>query len=185
VTVLRLERRAPGRCEPALAAVDEVSLIRSADGTFAELAADVAPLLVRALAFVGVAATPCASLPGPRADLHPAIGRDLSPLQRGSVALDIVRIRRIPLPIATRDLMRREWLGLRPPSRAARDRCRALLRGADTAILWIRTAWATAGALRAPTIRAALRPAVFERPTAQTPRNVTYASDGLLERWLF
>lgn len=186
MTVLRLERRSPGQVARALAAIDEVVLARTPDGRFAEVSPQQTEPLIRALALVGVEASPCEIRLDPGEGLRPAIGRHLGPLNADPPALDVVHLRRLSLSDSTREAMRRPWAGLRPPSPAARERCRALLRGTEIVLAWTRRAWGTAAYLRTPAARAALRPIVFDRDaTTHAPECRTLASDGQLERWLF
>ncbi len=186
MTILRLDRRGDGHLDLALAAIDAVTLARTPAGAFAEVPHADVQGLTRALALAGVAAVPCEASLEPAPGLHPAAGRDLSPLIAGAVALDLVRLRRLPLAESTREALRRDWHGLRPPSREGRERCRSLLRGEDAAFAWTRQAWATAAALRTRTVRAVLRPIVFDRAALErASEGRTYGRDGLLGKWLF
>jgi hypothetical protein len=187
VTVLRLSPAAGADLDRALAVVEGAMLVRRDDRVFIEVpVADVARL-VRALAFAGIAAAPCdADLSAPRA-LRPAVGYDLAPLVAGAVACDIVRVRRLTLGEATRELLRRRFGGLAAPTEAARRRARAVLRGEDVLLAWARQGWATADALRTQRVRASLRPVVFDRGALERTDlpGRTLASAGSLGRWLF
>lgn len=187
MTVLRLEPLGGSHVDRALAAVGSATLTRREDGAFVEVAvADVARL-VRALAFAGVAASACdADLAAPRG-LVPAVGRDLAPLARPLAGTDIVRVRRLTLGEATREVLRRRLGGLLPAPAPARDRARALLRGEDVLLAWTRRAWLTRGVLRAGPVRRSLRPIVFDREALERPDpgGRTFASSGALQRWLF
>jgi hypothetical protein len=187
VTVLRLRPVAGSDLDRAMAVVEGATLVRSDAGAFIEVPVADAGRLVRALAFVGIAATSCdADLSVPRA-LRPAVGRDLAPLASGAVSCDMVRIRRLTLGEATRELLRRRFGGLAAPTEAARQRVRAVLRGEDVVLAWSRQGWATADALRTPRVRASLRPVVFDRGALERSDlpGRTLASAGSLSRWLF
>ena len=143
--------------------------------------------LIRALAYVGIAAEPCVVDLAPPAGMHPAIARDLTPLSDVPPALDLVDVRRLTLGLATEEALARRWRRVRGPSRPQRERCRALLRGQDVAFAWRRRAWTTRAAFRAPVSRRVLRPVVFDRDAFASlgDEGRVLASDGLLGRWLF
>jgi len=184
VTLFRLLPIAPGGVDHALAVAPTVTLTRQGGVLYADVVEGDAAGLIRALAFAGVAATVCAADPvGPRA--VPAIGRDLAPLPAGLVDVDSVRVRRLALGEATREILRRRWAALRGPSSAARERCRAVLRGEDAVFAWERRAWGPRERLRDPRTRASLRPIVFDREAlVRASEGRTYASEGAIGRWL-
>jgi hypothetical protein len=184
VTILRLERVLVGSFDEAIAALGAVALARSPEGTFLEVADARSAEAERRLAFAGVHARPSSvSLATPRGT-RVAIGRDLSPLARELIALDLVHIRPLPLGDETRRLLR-TWPWRRPTA-ARCARCRDLLRGDDIVLGWRRRAWASAAILRAAGVRRALRPVVFDNAAlAVSPERRTFARDGALAGWLF
>lgn len=172
---------------PALATVESALLARRDGAAYVEVPVAVVPRLARALAFAGIRAEPCdADLTAP-SGLIPAVGMDLSPVPAGLVALDVVRIRRIPLGCATREILRRRFAGLLPAAAEARVRCRALLRGDDVTLAWGRQAWASRAALRSASARRTLRPVVFDRDAIGRAELDGRASsrDEAIARWLF
>lgn len=187
MTVLRLVPAA-GRDVARVLASCEGAVLARRDGTpYVEVPVATVPRLVRALAFAGIAAVPCdADLAAPPG-AHVAIGIGLSPLPRGLVALDVVRVVRMPLGRATREVFRRRFLGLMPPGPAARLRCRALLRGDDVMLAWSRRAWGSRAALRSARARGVLRPVVFDREAAERDdlHGRTSSRDERLALWLF
>jgi len=185
MTVLRLEPVAGRGIDLALAAVDAATLVRTQQACLVEVEHDQMERLVRALAFRGIRAEPAAEAPPPRS--HPAIGLDLAPLPAGLLDVDVVRIRRLALGDATREIMRRRLAALRPPSPAAQRICRAVLRGEDALFAWERRAWAARPALRDARAWRSLRPVVFDRAALEraTFAGRARASDGALASWLF
>lgn len=187
MTILRLARRADVPVGPAFAGIDAVLLARRDGAAFVRVASPAVGPFVRALAFCGIAATPCDVDLGPPAGLFTAIGIDLRPIPADLVGLDVVRVRRLPLGEATREALRRRLGALRGPDAKARTRCRALLRGEQVVLAWRRQAWATRASLRSRQARASLRPVVFEREAA-TESDLTgriSSLDDALGRWLF
>ncbi|MDE3113350.1 MAG: hypothetical protein KGN00_12040 [Chloroflexota bacterium] len=186
MTSLRLERVAGYVVEAALAQVASALLVRRADGIFAAVGPGDADPLIRALAFAGIAAVPYAIDLAPPAGARAAIGRDLAPAAGLGLALDVVDVRRLPLGAATRDALARRWSTLRPPSKAQRERCRALLRGDDTAFAWRRRVWGTRAALRGAATRIALRPIVFDVDALNDPHDERHvlASEARISGWL-
>ena len=187
MTVLRLDPLPGARIDRAIATVETAALVRRADGAYLDVSApDVAPV-VRALAFAGIdAAVSEVDLALPRG-LLPAVGRDLAPLMRGLVACDVVRVRRLTLAQATRELLGRPFAGLRRPREAARKSARGLLRDDDALLAWARRAWATRDALRTRAVRRSLRPVIFDRSAVDRADldGRTLASAGALTHWLF
>lgn len=187
MTVLRLEPLQGSGIDAAIAAVEAATLTRRADGSYVEVPIADVPAIVRALAFAGVHASPCdADLAVPTA-LLPAVGHDLTPVSGPLIAVDVLRVRRVSLGQATREVLRRRFAWLRSPSAAARKRCRALLRGDDAVLAWDRRAWATRSALRDRRARMTLRPVVFDRSVLDGGELLgrTFASEGALARWMF
>lgn len=194
MTVLRLAPSAgrlraealPGIAS-ALAVVDTSVLARLRGAAFAEVPVALVPRLIRALAFAGIAAEPCDADLAPPAGLFVARGMDLSPLPVGLIDLDLVRLRRIPLGLATREVLRRRFAGLLPAGPTARLRCRTLLRGEHVLFAWGRHAWASRAALRSGRARSSLRPVVFDRDAVTRAEldGRTSTRDDDLARWLF
>lgn len=187
MTVLRLDPLPGASVDRAIAAVECLTLVRRSDGAFVDIEAAEVGRLVRTLAFAGVAAAPSeVELTVPRA-LLPALGRDLAPLASGLLACDIVRVRRLTLGEATRELLRRPLGGMGRPREAARERARGLLRGDDALLAWGRQAWAARDALRTRVARRSLRPVIFDRSAIERTDldGRTLASAGALTRWLF
>lgn len=187
MTVLRLVPIGGTRIGPALATVDGVVLARQGGAAYAEVPVALVPGMTRALAFAGIAAQPCDADLAPPAGLYLARGTDLSPLPPGVVDLDLVRLERIPLGRATREVLRRRLAGLLPAGAAARDRCRVLLRGENVLFGWTRHAWAPRAGLRSIDARRSLRPVVFDRDARVRGDLVgrTSSLDDEIGRWLF
>jgi hypothetical protein len=185
VTILRLRSVRGTAVDAAIAALDIVRLARTPEGAFADVDESAVERSIRSLALVGISAVACdidlAAPSGSRA----AIGRDLAPVP--GLALDLVSVRRVPLGESTREVLRRRWRIVRPPSPAARALCRALLRGQDAELAWTRRAWGTAEAVRGPIARTILRPVFFDAGGvgAASHERRTFASDGIIGRWLF
>lgn len=187
MTVLCLLPRAGDRIGPALAAVTGAVLVRRGNAAYADVPVADVTRFTRALAFAGISAEPCDADVGAPPGLAVAQGIDLSPLPSGLVALDLVRIERIHLGPATREVLRRRWAGLLAPGPAARARCRALLRDEVVLFAWARHAWASRAALRSAPARTALRPIVFDRDavTRCDLAGRTSSQDEALGKWLF
>lgn len=187
MSVLRLAPAGGMSIGAALASVGSAALARRDGGAYVEVPVAVVSRLVRALAYGGIAAEPCdADLTAPPG-LIAAIGSDLAPLPAGLVAIDVVRVRRVPLGPATREVLRRRFAGLLPAAASARVRCRALLRGESVMLAWGRQAWASRAALRSPGVRRSLRPVVFDREATRRTdlAGRTSSRDEELARWLF
>jgi hypothetical protein len=187
VSALRLVPAGGRSLGGALATIGSATLARRDGGAYVEVEPAAVSRLVRALAFGGIAATQCVADLGPRDGLIAAIGRDLTPLPAALVPLDVVRVRRVALGPATREILRRRLFGLLPAAPSARLRCRSLLRDASVMLLWGRHAWASRAALRSLEVRRSLRPVVFDRDAldrAELPGRTTSADDDLA-RWLF
>lgn len=187
MTVLRLLPSGGSRIGPALAAVTDAVLARHGDGAYADVPLATVAHLTRALAYAGIEVEPCDAELVPAPGLLVARGVDLSPLPSGLVTLDLVRIERMHLGLATREVLRRRCVGLFPPDAAARARCRALLRGEVVLFAWARHAWATRAALRRAPARLALRPIVFDRGAlarCELSGRIT-SHDEAIGRWLF
>jgi hypothetical protein len=138
----------------------------------------------RVLAFAGVRAQPSLETIGPRPGTHAAIGRDLTPLPRDSLALDLVHVRPFAIGPETARLLRAG--PLRRPSLAKRTLVRDLLSGVNVSLGWRRRAWATRAVLRTADARRALRPVVFDiAALGAPPERRTLAREGAIARWLF
>lgn len=185
MTVLRLTALSWGRVDAALMAVDRVVLARRDHAAYADVAAVTLAPFVRALALAGVRAEPCAAdLAAPPGALF-ARGRDLVPLPAGALALDLVRLERVPLGRATRELLRPRWSGILRPGDDARERCRQLLRCQRVTFEWSRTAWGARGALRSAQGRRSLRPALFAPASEDPARRRISTDDERIGAWLF
>ncbi|HEX9436168.1 MAG TPA: hypothetical protein VGA16_03290 [Candidatus Limnocylindria bacterium] len=171
----------------ALAEVDAATLARRDGAAYADVPVALVPRLARALAFAGIAVEPCDADLEPPAGLFLASGRDLRPLPGDLIALDVVRVRRVALGRATREVLRRRLRGVLPASASARRRCRELLRRDHVLFEWDRRAWAARRALRSTPARASLRPVVFDRDlvTQDELRGRTTSREVDLGRWLF
>ncbi len=187
MTVLRLTPIGATRLGAALATVDGATLARRDGGAYAEVPVALVRRLARALAFAGIAVEPCDADIAPPAGALLARGLDLHPLRRDLVALDLVRVRRVPLGRATREILHRRLGGLLPAAAPARLRCHALLRMDEVFLEWDRCAWASRAALRSSAARRSLRPVVFGGALADANgiRGRTTSRDPDLERWLF
>ena len=183
MTIFRCERLVDGESDRALAGLGPLTLARTPDGSFVEIS-DRAEIAVRALAFAGVRATPVSLSLAPARGTSAAIGRDLVPLAREALSLDLVHVRPIPLASETRRLLRsRLWL---PPTPQRRTLCRALLKGEEVMIGWRRRAWSSRAVLRSAVARRTLRPVVFDvGAIGQPPEHRSLVADGVLARWLF
>ncbi|TMC73528.1 MAG: hypothetical protein E6J13_03645 [Chloroflexi bacterium] len=184
MTVLRCERLATGDVDAAMASLGFVTLARTPVGAFAEVDADVVDRARRALAFAGVRATVSLETLAPRPGTRAAIGRDLVPLPLGSVALDLVHLRSLPLGPETARLLR--TTPLRRPNVTRRALIRDLLSGADVSVGWRRRAWTTREVLRSAEVRRVLRPVVFDiAAISSPPERRALTREGRVARWLF
>ncbi|HEV8468404.1 MAG TPA: hypothetical protein VGR46_02255 [Candidatus Limnocylindria bacterium] len=184
MAVLRCERIADGDVDRAIASIGTATLARMPDGAFVEVEDPQSARAQRLLAFAGVRATAGLQTLAPRPGTRAAVGRDLTPLPLGSVALDLVHVRALAPGIETQRLLRSRW-GRRA---RATDRAlvRALLRGDEMAIGWRRRAWTTRDVLRSAEARRALRAVVFDvGAIVAPPEHRVFAKDGALARWLF
>jgi hypothetical protein len=184
MAVLRCERLASGDVDAAIAGLGEATLARKPDGSFIEIEDALAERTTRVLAFAGIRATAAHETLAPVAGMRAAVGRDLTPLERGSLALDLVHVRALPLGReSARLLAAPPW---RRPGRARRNTVRELLRGTNAAIAWRRRAWTTRAVLRTAEARRALRPVVFDIAALRAPpEHRALSADGSLARWLF
>lgn len=183
MTALRLEPRYGRALDLALAAVEHLSLARCVDGTFAE-APSPADRLERALAFAGIDATPAVvSGIAPSAVRVRCAG--LAAVPRRLVLMDVVRIQRVPLGIATAHVMRRRFSRLRPPSADAVRRCTRLLRGENALLSWTREAWIRREDLRDLRRFCPVRLAPSGAASAPPRARLAWASEGLFARWAF
>src|SRR5207249_2416937 len=103
---------------------------------------------------------------GPDKELRPSIAFDLRPLAEAFGAFDVIELRQISLSEASAALMRNRlpWL---PPTRAARNTCRRLLRDEDAILGWRRIVWCSVASLVA-------RPrdwSPIARPRVDAPRS--------------
>lgn len=182
-----------GRAAPAapldraLALVDDVTLVRSAEGCTVQVRAADAAVLIRALAFAGIAARASGVDVSVPTGHVPAVGADLAPVPIDLLGCDVVRVRRLTIGEATAEVLRRRFAALRDPSPAARERCRRLLRGEDALLAWDRRAWLPRAALRSARSRSCLRPVVFDRDAIERDDRPgrSFASQGALAAWAF
>ncbi len=184
MTVLSLQPVHGRAIDRGLGAVDEVTLVRRREGSFADVPSRAADL-VRALAFVGIQAEV-----GELGPLRPtavrARCRGLAPLPPELVIADVVRVRRVPLGEATRDLLRRRLPRFRRPSPEAVERCRSLLRGDDLLLCWRREAWIERRRIRDIPNAWSLRIAeILGAEGAEAAPSYTFASEGRLGSWVF
>jgi len=184
MAVLRCERVADGDVDGAIAGIGTATLARMPDGVFVEVDDPQAAGAERLLAFAGVRATAVLTALAPRPGTRAAIGRDLTPLPRTALALDLVHVRALAVGSETRRLLGARWR--RRPRSTDRALARSLLRGEDTAIGWRRRAWSTRDVLRSTQARRVLRPIVFDVGALITPpEHRVFAREGVLARWLF
>jgi hypothetical protein len=184
VKLLRCERVADGDVDLAVTSLGAVTLARTPVGMFIEVDDPLVDRACRALAFAGVRATASVETLAPRAGTRAAIGRDLTPLPRPSLALDLVHIRSLPLGPETSRVLRRG--PFRPPIGARRTLVRDLLRGIDASFGWRRRAWTTRDVLRSGEARRVLRPVVFDiAAIGAPPERRAFARSGSIARWLF
>ena len=184
MAVLRCERLAPGDVDRAIVSLGSVTLARTPAGAFAEVEDGLAERARRVLAFAGVRASASDETLAPRPGTRAAIGRDLTPLFQGALALDLLHVRALPLGPETGALLRTR--PLRRPGPGKRALVRDLLRGAAIPFGWRRRAWTTREILRSPLARRVLRPVVFDiAAIGAPPEHRALARDGALGRWLF
>ena len=187
MTVLRVGPLPGGSLDRAIAEIGTATLVRRIDGAFVDVADDDTKRSIRAFALAGVAAeaAPVDLAAPPR--LIPALGVDLVPVAKGMLVADVVRVQRLELGHATRELLARPLGGFGRPTTASKQVARALLRGEDAMFAWTRVAWATRETLRMRAVRRSLRPAIFDRAAVERPdlRGRALASAGALTRWLF
>ena len=182
--MLRCERVSAGELDAALASLGPVTLARTPAGAFIEVEDDIVERARRALAFAGVRVERSAEALAPRPGTRAAIGRDLTALPLGSLALDLVHIRALPLGPETARLLRAGPFGR--ASAARRARVHDLLSGIDALVGWRRRAWTTREVLRTAEARRVLRPVVFDiAAIGAPPERRTLTRDGALARWLF
>lgn len=185
MTLLHLTPASRGPIDAALATVERCVLTRREGAAFADVEPAAVPAFVRALAYAGVRAEPCAHDLTAPAGLLIARGLDLEPLSAVAIPVDVLRLERVPLGCDTRDALRPRLLGILPPAERARDHCRRLLRGDRVTFEWSRLAWGTRSALRSGRARRTLRPLIFSRAVREIPGG-RIASDGSeIGRWLF
>ena len=171
----------------ALASVEVATLVRRGADVYLQVPTEATIAAMRDLAFAGIAADPTDADLTPAAHLDVGIGLDLMPLAADLSALDILRLERVPLGAATAEIIRRRIAGALPPDRAARDHCRALLRGECVLFRWGRRVWATRAAIRARSARSSIRPVVFDRAAIDrwTLQGRICTRDDALPRWVF
>jgi hypothetical protein len=181
---MHCERLADGDIDAAIASIGSATLARTPEGSFVEVDDRLAENARRLLAFAGVRGTDSSWVISPRRGSCPAIGRDLRPLPRRALELDLLHVRSLPLGAETARLLRsRPWRSCGPTQRA---RVRDLLRGVDIVVGWRRRAWATKSALRSADARRVLRPVVFDLAAiGSPPEHRALAGDAAIGRWLF
>ncbi len=181
---VRLEAVRATAFDGQLARLGSGKLTRAAEGTYLETERGLDAALCQ-LSLAGVRVTPCAGVPVAAKELRPSIAFDLTPLDDALGAIDVIELRQVSLGEASAVLMRQRLPWLRP-SRAARNRCRRLLRDEDAILAWRRIVWCSVASLRRARVRVRLRPVVFDHGAAnRQPLRWTYASDGAIERWAF
>ena len=184
MAVLRCERLAAGDVDSAVASLGAVILARTPSGVFMDVEDHLVDRARRVLAFAGVRAYPSLETLAPRPGMRPAIGRDLTPLPRESLALDLVHVRPFPVGAETARLLRTG--ALRRPSASKRALVRDLLSGVDSSVGWRRRAWTTRDVLRTSEVRRVLRPVVFDLAAiGAPPERRVLARQGAIARWLF
>lgn len=184
MTVLSLEPLYGRDIDRGLGAVEEVTLVRRREGSFADVPSGPADL-VRALAFLGIHAEVGELGPLPPAAVRAGC-RGLVPLPRELVIADVVRVRRVPIGEATRDLLRRRLPRSRRPSAEALRRCRGLLRGDDLLLCWRREAWIERGRIRdIPRAWSFWVAEIRGAHAAKAAPSYTLASEGRFGAWVF
>jgi hypothetical protein len=182
MTDLKLEPVRASQLDSQIARLGRARLMRHSSGLHLQADAPL-ELAMRVMALVGIRCTVVAQMPQVPVLLRPAIGFDLSPVDRSAGAFDVVEVQAVSLGDATRSLIRRRagWL---PIPRRDRERCRALLHGEDVILAWRRTVWCAAASFRDVRRQARLRPIVFDRGAIERNRpRWIYASEGALTRW--
>ena len=184
MSVLRCERIAAGDFDGAVARIGGLTLARTPEGRFVEIADEETERVVQALAFAGVRASSVLQALAPRPGSRAALGRDLTPLPLDALVLDLVHVRPLSLAAETRRLLRPS--PFRPAPTSRRALCRDLLRGSDALIGWRRRAWSTREVLRSLVARRALRAVVFDAgAVGRPPEHRALTRDGALGAWLF
>lgn len=184
MAVLRCERLAVGDVDTAIASLGAVTLARTPVGFFIDVDDHVVDHARRVLAFAGVRAGPSLEALAPRPGTRAAIGRDLTPLPRESLTLDLVHVRSLPVGPETARLLRAG--PMRRPSASKRALVRDLLSGVDASMGWRRRAWTTRDVLRTAEARRVLRPVVFDiAAIGAPPERRALAREGAIARWLF
>ena len=184
MTVLGCERLATGDVDAAIASLGAVILARTPAGAFVEVDDHLVDRARRVLAFAGVRAVMSRETLAPNPGTRAAIGRDLTPLPRPCLALDLVHARSLPLGPETARLLRGG--PLQRHNAARRAVVRDLLSGADAAVGWRRRAWTTREVLRTKEARRVLRPVVFDiAAIGAPPERRALAREGSLANWLF
>ena len=180
-TRLRLVRIAEGDLDRQLAAIDHVTLTRTAQALHAELTLTFDEA-TRSLALAGVQVEPDLPVRVPHG-YRPAMASHLEPIAVDD-AVDVVEIRRVPLSESSATLLRARRLWRR--SAADRERCRAILREIEAEIAWRRVVWVRAGQLAGLARRARLSPIVFDRAALQrAPARWMSVRCGAIGRWAF
>ena len=184
MAVLRCERLAAGDVDGAVATLGTLTLARTPDGSFVELDDRLVARARRAFAFAGVRLSDANDALAPRPGTRAAIGRDLTALPAGAIALDLVHVRALPLGAETRKLLRAP--PARGPNLVRRSLVRDLLHGANAVVGWRRRAWASRETLRMPAARRVLLPVIFDLGAiAAPPEHRAFAKDGAIGAWLF
>ena len=182
--MLRCERLQSGEIDAAVVSLGTLTLARMPGGAFIEIDDGLVERATRAFAFAGVRLTAANDALAPRLGTRAAIGRDLTALPAGALALDLVHVRALPVGVETRKLLRSSFG--RQPSGARRLLVRELLHGANATLGWRRRAWATRETLRTPAARRVLRPVIFDLAAlAAPPEHRALAKDGAIGAWLF
>jgi hypothetical protein len=183
VAAFRCERLVDGEVDRAIALIGSATLARCPEGAFLEVSDDLADRALQLLAYAGVRATFALTALVPREGLRAAVGRDLTPLPLGAIALDLVHVRTLPLGAETTRLLR---AGRWRRSAARVTAVRELLRGEDAAMSWRRRAWLTRDVLRSRQARRVLRPVVFDAAAiGAPPEHRVLARQGALGHWMF
>lgn len=183
-TSLRLEALRCAAFDACLAHLGGGRLTRTDGVTYLETDLPVDEATYR-LALAGVRVMLCQRVPVPAAGLRPAIGLDLTPLDRSVAALDVIEVRSVPLGDASAALMRRRMPWPRGVN-AARSVCRQLLREEDAVLTWRRVLWCSIASMRDARSRCRIRPVVFDHAALDRhPARWTYAGEGAIERWAF
>jgi hypothetical protein len=185
--ILRLTPAHGDSLDRAIGSIDELVIVRRADGCFAQLADEQVAAFVCDLAYAGIAAIAVECDLASRPAGIPATAPDLHPAPVELVISDSVRVRRLSLGAATAEVLRRRFALFRAPSADAQKTCRRLLRNEDVMFTWRRQAFIERNAVRATRKRSSLRPVIFDRGAlgrAGGDRRAL-ASDAALARWAF